>query len=144
MSLISRIRSFFTRIFTPELLTNAYIAVLVTNNLKNLIDSPKVDILTAIIPGTFDDLLVQKLRMIIPRVAWNVAYAHRVITGNTAQSVALKQLFNCLRELTKSNRALYWIDFAAKLYASMSNHPISDEASRTETQIEYEKSFKHR
>ncbi len=49
-----------------ELKTAVHIGVVVTENIKNLVDSPVVDVLTAIIPGDLDDQLKTWLRAKLP------------------------------------------------------------------------------
>jgi hypothetical protein len=43
-----------------------HIGITITENIKNFIDSPTVDILTSIIPGTVDDMIKDKLRVSLP------------------------------------------------------------------------------
>ena len=49
-----------------ELKTAVHIGVVVTENIKNFVDSPVADILTAIIPGTADDQIKAWLRAKLP------------------------------------------------------------------------------
>lgn len=51
-----------------ELKTAIHIGVLVTENIKNFIDSPAADILTAIIPGDIDDAIKTWLRAKLPEI----------------------------------------------------------------------------
>jgi len=53
----------------PADLKNAiHIGVVVTENIKNFVDSPMADVLTAIIPGTADDELKDLLRAKLPAI----------------------------------------------------------------------------
>jgi len=49
-----------------ELQTAIHIGVIVTENLKNFVDSPTADVLTALIPGDADDELKDLLRARLP------------------------------------------------------------------------------
>ncbi|NHA04114.1 hypothetical protein G7092_09915 [Mucilaginibacter sp. HC2] len=49
-----------------EIKTALHIGITITENIKNFIDSPTVDILTSIIPGTVDDMIKDKLRVSLP------------------------------------------------------------------------------
>jgi hypothetical protein len=51
-----------------ELKTAIHIGVLVTENVKNFIDSPAADVLTALIPGDADDELKDLLRAKLPAI----------------------------------------------------------------------------
>jgi hypothetical protein len=51
-----------------ELKTAIHIGVLVTENIKNFVDSPAADVLTAIIPGDIDDDIKNWLRAKLPTV----------------------------------------------------------------------------
>jgi hypothetical protein len=51
-----------------ELKTAIHIGVVVTENIKNFVDSPAADILTAIIPGDIDDEIKNWLRAKLPSI----------------------------------------------------------------------------
>lgn len=52
----------------PELKAAIHIGVVVTENIKNFVDSPAADVLTAIIPGDVDDKVKAWLRAKIPAI----------------------------------------------------------------------------
>jgi hypothetical protein len=54
--------------FPAELKTAIHIGVIVTENIKNFVDSPAADILTAIIPGDIDDEIKNWLRAKLPEI----------------------------------------------------------------------------
>jgi hypothetical protein len=70
------IKSFLTRLweivkslfnsFPSKLKAAVHIGVIITENIKTIVDSPIADILTAIIPGEIDDKIKQVLRKGIP------------------------------------------------------------------------------
>ena len=72
MSLQSFISKIWGKIATlfgsipAELQQSIHIGVVVTENLKKLVDSPVADVLTAIIPGDIDDKIKQTLRAVLP------------------------------------------------------------------------------
>ncbi len=51
-----------------ELKTAIHIGVVVTENIKNFVDSPAADVLTAIIPGDIDDEIKNWLRAKLPEI----------------------------------------------------------------------------
>ena len=72
------LQTFLTRIWNQikelfngipaELKTAIHIGVLITENIKNFVDSPAADILTAIIPGDIDDEIKTMLRAKLPAI----------------------------------------------------------------------------
>jgi len=54
--------------FPAEMQIAVHIGVIVTENIKNFIDSPAADVLTAIIPGDIDDDIKNWLRAKLPAV----------------------------------------------------------------------------
>jgi hypothetical protein len=72
------LQSFLTKIWTEikslfagmpsELQTAIHIGAQVTQNIKNFIDSPAADVLTAIIPGDIDDEIKNWLRAKLPEI----------------------------------------------------------------------------
>lgn len=144
MKFLKQIGAFLKRVFTGAydlLQDKGYIAVMVTNQLKNLISSPVMDVLTAIIPGEVDNLIVSKLRVTIPKVALKVAAVHGVVSENERPSQALKVLFHHLNTLPEAARAKFWIDFAANLNVDLEDGNLSLAESIRRTQDIYRKYF---
>lgn len=144
MKFLKQIGAFLKKVFfgAYDLLQDkGYIAVLITNNLKQIIESPIVDIVTALIPGEVDNLIVSKLRVILPKVAFKVATTHGVISTHERPSEALKILFEHLRSLPKDERAIFWIDFAAELNLNLEDDNLSFRESIDRTQALYVKFF---
>ncbi len=54
--------------FPAEIKTAIHIGVVVTENIKNFVDSPTADVLTALIPGDIDDQMKNWLRAKLPTV----------------------------------------------------------------------------
>ncbi len=54
--------------FPAELKAAVHIGVVLTENIKNFVDSPAADILTAIIPGDIDDQIKKWLRAKLPAI----------------------------------------------------------------------------
>jgi hypothetical protein len=63
----TEIKSLFEGI-PSELKTAIHIGVQVTQNIKNFVDSPAADVLTAIIPGDIDDEIKNWLRAKLPAI----------------------------------------------------------------------------
>jgi hypothetical protein len=68
---LSKIWNEIKKLFTgipADLKTAIHIGVMVTENIKNFIDSPAADILTVIIPGDIDDRIKEILRGKLPLI----------------------------------------------------------------------------
>ncbi len=63
----NEVKSLFDGI-PAELKTAIHIGVQITENIKNFVDSPAADILTAIIPGDIDDEIKNWLRAKLPTI----------------------------------------------------------------------------
>ncbi|MGN6639062.1 MAG: hypothetical protein ACTHJ8_09145, partial [Mucilaginibacter sp.] len=63
----NEIKSLFDGI-PSDLKTAVHIGVIVTENIKNFVDSPTADVLTAIIPGNIDDDVKNWLRAKLPEI----------------------------------------------------------------------------
>lgn len=69
---------FFVKIFNKipdELKEKIAIGIVIVENIKKFIDSPLADIVTSIIPGSVDDKIKERLRIILPVILerYNVA-----------------------------------------------------------------------
>jgi hypothetical protein len=70
-SFLHKIGEFFHNLFEglkPKLQNAVHWGVVITENLKNAIDSQVADIITAIIPGELDDKIKDKLREALPKI----------------------------------------------------------------------------
>ena len=63
--ILDQIKSLFNNI-PNEIATALKIGITITENIKNFIDSPVADVLTAIIPGDIDDTIRDKLQLSLP------------------------------------------------------------------------------
>lgn len=104
MSLISFLSKIFNGIAAffkqiPAELQNAvHIAVVITEAVKTVLNSPVTDILTAIIPGDIDDKIAEWLRGIIPKLLAELKLVDASVTSTDPQQIttaaiaALQQL----------------------------------------------------
>lgn len=60
-----------------DLKSSVHIGVVVTENIKNFVDSGNADILTAIIPGDIDDLIKNRLRANLPKILTELKLADK-------------------------------------------------------------------
>lgn len=73
--------------FPGDLQNAVNTAVTITENLKKVIESPVIDILTAIIPGNLDDNLKIALRAAIPKILTNLKLSQTKDEDNNDQVV---------------------------------------------------------
>jgi len=69
--MIKKILQFLKRLFSrTKFLIQQFVtpAVATVEKLKQLMDSPAVDVLTAIIPGNADNLIASRIRVLLPKV----------------------------------------------------------------------------
>ena len=95
------IRSLFNS-FPLSLKTAVHIGVTITENIKQFVDSPLADILTAIIPGNIDDKLKEKLRNGIPTILISLKLADECDHSTGPQEItkcAVKLLQNLEGEI---------------------------------------------
>jgi len=73
-AIIKPIRDLFAK-FPEELKKAVHVGVVITENLKKFVDSGVADVITAIIPGDWDDDLKIKLRQQLPIILVNLKLA---------------------------------------------------------------------
>ncbi|TWR25716.1 hypothetical protein FPZ43_15635 [Mucilaginibacter pallidiroseus] len=78
----------FTK-FPGDLQNAVNTAVTITENLKKVIESPAIDILTAIIPGNLDDNLKIALRAAIPKILVNLKLSQKFEDDESSDKVLL-------------------------------------------------------
>lgn len=114
--------SWLKKLFSgAEKLIKKYItpSVTVVENFKIIIDSPVTDILTAIIPGWFDDMLKDKLRKLLPIVLIDLGIAKNCANAGTPEAVmqcaatALQKLTNDAKNLAYHNIAILLAKYLA-------------------------------
>ena len=98
------IESLFDR-FSPELQAAIHIGVVVTENIKNFVDSPTADVLTAIIPGDIDDDIKTWLRAKLPEILTELKLADSCGSLTDPQQItacALKVLQGLIGDIKSS------------------------------------------
>src|ERR1700759_3516898 len=81
-----------------ELKTAIHIGVVITENIKNFVDSPVADVLTAIIPGDIDDEIKNVLRAKLPVILSELKLADSC-SGLTEPSAITACAINVLQGL---------------------------------------------
>ena len=105
---------------------NSEIAVKVTSKLKEIVESPITDIITDLIPGDIDDKIHEKLKIIIPKVAFKVAIAHGILSVETKDSDALGLIIEHLKkEVNPGLKVSFWVMFSGELNKALADDKIT-------------------
>jgi hypothetical protein len=75
------------------------IGVEVVDKLKTLVDSPGADLLTAIIPGTIDDVIKERLRVFLPKILIELKLVENC-ASQTDPNVIIQCAVDTLQRLT--------------------------------------------
>ena len=120
------IRGVFDAAF-QKLKRHSGIAVDVTQAIKRIVvdNATTVDILTAIIPGTWDNGLVTILRRVIPEVAARVLISHNIIQATDDPETALPKLVEYLKTLPQEGQVDYWITISTRVAAALSDGRVT-------------------
>jgi hypothetical protein len=86
--IISTIKQLFSTI-PADLQQAVHLAVLLAENLKALVDSPGVDVLTALIPGPADDVAVAALRAALPKILTELKLIDRAAALTDPSQIAV-------------------------------------------------------
>ena len=93
MSLISFVKKIITGIeslfngLPAELKTAIAVGVTLTENLKTIMASPVVDVITAIIPGQADDAAVALLRAALPKIMTQLQLTQNCINSSDPNTI---------------------------------------------------------
>lgn len=106
---------------------NSEVAVKVTYNLKKVVESPVLDVITDIIPGDLDDKIQEKLRLIVPIVAQKLAIANGILKESETDSNAVAAIIEYLKspELNIGARVSFWIMFSGELNKALSDDKMT-------------------
>ncbi|MEO7216272.1 hypothetical protein [Mucilaginibacter sp.] len=94
-------RSLFSKL-PVTVKTAVHLGVIITENIKNFVDSPLADVLTDIIPGDIDDKIKQTLRAGLPILLTNLKLAQNCRASSDPQEItkcAVKTLQNITGEI---------------------------------------------
>jgi len=102
---ISNFPAFVKKLFSKipdQLKSELAIIIQVVTNIKNFVDSPAADFLTAVIPGTADDKIKEWLRKVLPVVLEQLGYLNgQVVTLSDNQDIKAAQLHGIATILNK-------------------------------------------
>jgi len=99
-------------------------AIAVTNKLKDFIDTPVADIVTAIIPGTLDDTIKEKLKLVLPKVIMKLQLA-QVIANIEDVNEQLIEILKILKLSPNDTRNNFYHEFCYTLIEVLSDGKVS-------------------
>lgn len=113
------------------------VAVNVTQKIKVMVESPVADIVTDIIPTDVDDKIHEKLKVLMPKIAYKVAVAHNILSVSDNHQESITLVIEELKKLNKENRVGFWILFAGELNKALSDDRLTISEAVTLTQLVY-------
>jgi hypothetical protein len=134
--LSSFVKNLFGNVFS-ELKKHSELAVKVTDNIKKLVESPIADVISVIIPGDADDILIAKARVVLPQVVEKVAILHGILKENDTNSDVVANIIENLKQLNPDARISFWVMFAAELNKALSDGKLTLAESFVLTQMSY-------
>lgn len=99
-------------------------SVIVVENLKKAVESPLAPVITAIIPGTWDDKIVEKLKQHLPRILQILKISEECLKLTKAEDIILCAI-NKLKEYSPEARSANYHSIAALLSVALSDKKIT-------------------
>lgn len=124
------IQNFFRKIYGNifDLAKNrGYIAIKVVEELKKLVENPGADLVVTLIPGEIDNVILIKLRQILPEVLFKLSVGLKIIEGSKTQPapVLIMQIVEYLRALDKEDRGILYRELQARLTEALIDGKLS-------------------
>jgi hypothetical protein len=110
--------------FPDDLKTAIHIAVQVTENIKNFVDSPAADILTGIIPGEVDDEIKNLLRTKLPAILTELKLADSC-TGLTDPQQITQCAVKVIQELDGDIKSVFLHNLSIFIARTVSNGKLT-------------------
>lgn len=124
---MKKIIDFLKRLFSKaKFLTEKYVvpAVHVVEGFKKVVDSPTTDILSALIPGTVDDLIILKLRKALPKALTALKLVEKA--GNETSLEGLVRIAaEQVRDLPQDQKSIVLHNIAVMLASYLSDNRLS-------------------
>ncbi len=99
-------------------------SVVIVENIKRAVDSPLTPIITAIIPGTWDDKIVAAAKVHLPRILQILKISDECLKLTKFEDIVLCAI-NKLKEYTPEARAANYHSIAALLSVALSDGKIT-------------------
>jgi hypothetical protein len=116
-------------------------AIKIVEQIKNIVNSPILPFITAAIPGTFDDVLVEKVKEILPRALALLQIGECIKTTSTNDEV-----FQCviakLKGLNPDAQNAFYLNLAAMISTDLSDGHLTWSEAVILVQYTYNEKFK--
>ena len=140
-NLIKKLTVFLKNLFADifeELKKNSFLAVQITDKLKELVESPVLDLVVDfLIKGETDNVILQKLRVILPEVAFKIAVVHGIMQESDSSSESIAKLVEYLKGLNPNARVAFWVLFSGELNLALADGKINLAESFALAQLAY-------
>lgn len=134
------LQSIFSKI-PSELQSAIHTGVVITENIKRLIDSPVADVLTAIIPGEIDDRIKIILRAAIPKILEELRLIDVISETSTPEEMTLNGI-KTLGTLTKNSKNAFFHSLSVLLANIASDGRLTWDDGAYVIEWYYQKKFK--
>lgn len=139
-NIILRLLNIFRHWFNdlvPELKFAIYYAVEVVENIKYFLDSPIIDVVKDIIPGDLDDVIIDKIRIELPKILVKLRLVEDLVERNYDKTT-LEGMRN-IKMLDNDLKKVYYHNIAILLAQSISNNALQWKDGVYLTQYYYDK-----
>ncbi|MDR7130670.1 hypothetical protein J2X69_003027 [Algoriphagus sp. 4150] len=117
---------------------NSEIAIKVVNHIKSIVESDAVGFGVNLTATNIDNLIVEKLKSILPVVSEKMLVLHAIVNADSGNdSIAI--LIDHLKSITKGQRESFWIMLAGELNVALADGEISRAEGIALTQLFYSK-----
>lgn len=122
--LINKIKSFLQKLWGSLflfLVDKGEIAIAITNTLKDILNNPAIDWVVAFTPTNADDLLVQKAKVWVPKIANQIGLAMGVLQSASDEKDAFEKVLNYVSQLPIEGKAIFLREFSGQLALALSD-----------------------
>lgn len=119
----NKIKSFFNDYETQIKIANA--AMLSVNALKHAVESKAVITLVKMTKIDTDDRILAVLQAILPRIAFQIAFTHGLISEKMTGVDAIKAIAEHVEKMLPEHRPVFWMEFTGKLAQALSDGKLS-------------------
>jgi hypothetical protein len=127
-NLIKRITSIAKKLFSDAFIflkAQSIVVVNVTDMLKSAVESDVVKFIVENSPTKIDDVILEKLKVEIPKVAFKIAVVHGIMSNSDNSSEAIDKLITHLKGLNPGARVSFWVMFSGELNLALSDGKIN-------------------
>ena len=124
--------------------TISVVAVNVTAKLKFIVESEVLDVAVDLIPGNLDNVILDKVRLVIPIVIKKLALVSGFVQDTDSNSEVVNKVVSHLKELNPEGRKAFWVMFAAELNVALSDGKLTFSEAVILTQLTYTEFIKNK